>query len=59
MSFSPKINNENLTKCMQSLKQFYHDLTDEGVFCPNEAEFRAYEVLLNLTGGDILRLVGI
>eukprot|EP00057_Strongylocentrotus_purpuratus_P015956 XP_011670430.1 PREDICTED: germinal-center associated nuclear protein [Strongylocentrotus purpuratus] len=57
MSFSPKINNENLTKCMQSLKQFYHDLTDEGVFCPNEAEFRAYEVLLNLTGGDILREV--
>ncbi|XP_071490038.1 germinal-center associated nuclear protein-like [Diadema antillarum] len=57
MTFDPKINNENLTKCLQSLKQFYHDLASEGIFCPNESEFRAYEVLLNLTGGDILREV--
>ena len=25
-SFDPKINNENLTKCLQTLKQFYLDL---------------------------------
>ncbi|XP_078620785.1 germinal-center associated nuclear protein-like isoform X2 [Branchiostoma floridae x Branchiostoma japonicum] len=55
--FDPKINNENLTKCLQSLKQFYHDLTVEGRFCNNEGEFRAYELLLNLNQGDILREV--
>ncbi|XP_078672133.1 germinal-center associated nuclear protein-like isoform X2 [Branchiostoma floridae x Branchiostoma belcheri] len=55
--FDPKINNENLTKCLQSLKQFYHDLTVDGRFCPNEGEFRAYELLLNLNQGDILREV--
>ena len=27
-SFDPKINNENLTKCLQSLKQYYADLND-------------------------------
>ncbi|XP_038051499.1 germinal-center associated nuclear protein-like [Patiria miniata] len=54
-TIDPKINNENLTKCMQSLKQFYHDLASEGVVCPNEAEFRAYDVLLNLNDRDILR----
>ncbi|CAH1255439.1 MCM3AP [Branchiostoma lanceolatum] len=55
--FDPKINNENLTKCLQSLKQFYHDLTVDGRFCSNEGEFRAYELLLNLNQGDILREV--
>ncbi|XP_022083515.1 germinal-center associated nuclear protein-like [Acanthaster planci] len=54
-TIDPKINNENLTKCMQSLKQFYRDLASEGVVCPNEAEFRAYDVLLNLNDRDILR----
>ena len=24
--FDPKLNNENLTKCLQSLKHMYHDL---------------------------------
>ena len=28
----------------------------QGVFCENEAEFRAYTVLMNLNEGDILRL---
>ncbi|XP_033121613.1 germinal-center associated nuclear protein-like isoform X2 [Anneissia japonica] len=55
--FDPKINNENLTKCLQSLKQFYADLDEEGTICPNEAEFRGYNVLLNLNQGDILREV--
>ncbi|XP_059170750.1 germinal-center associated nuclear protein-like isoform X2 [Physella acuta] len=55
MSFDPKINNENLTKCLQTLKELYADLEKRQIFCPNEAEFRAYMVLMNLNEGDILR----
>ena len=29
----------------------------KGVTCPQEAEFRAYDILLNLNEGDILRQV--
>lgn len=46
--FDQKINTENLTKCLQSLKYMYHDLALKMIRCPNEAEFRAYVVLLNL-----------
>lgn len=46
--FDSKINSENLTKCLQSLKYLYHDLKLRSVSCANEAEFRAYVVLLNL-----------
>ncbi|XP_078382486.1 germinal-center associated nuclear protein-like isoform X2 [Oculina patagonica] len=57
-SFDAKINTENLTKCLQTLKQFYGDLyKDKGITCPQEAEFRAYDILLNLNEGDILREV--
>ena len=53
--FDMKINDENLTKCLQTLKEMYHDLaTKHNQTCPNEAEFRAYMVLMNLNGGDIL-----
>ena len=56
-SFDAKINDENLTKCLQTLREFYHDLEmKQVVFCENEAEFRAYTVLMNLNEGDILRL---
>lgn len=56
MVFDEKINNENLTKCLQTLKELYYDLeTKHGVHCPNEPEFRAYMVLMNLNEGDILR----
>ena len=55
-SFDAKINNENLTKCLQTLREFYHDLErKQKAFCTCEAEFRAYTVLMNLNGGDILR----
>ena len=27
----------------------------KGITCPREAEFRAYDILLNLNEGDILR----
>ena len=54
--FDEKINNENLTKCLQTLKEFYHDLERKHqYYCPNEAEFRAYIVLMNLNEGDTLR----
>lgn len=46
--FDQKINTENLTKCLQTLKYMYNDLKLKKVQCPNEAEFRAYVVLLNL-----------
>ncbi|XP_027713217.1 germinal-center associated nuclear protein [Vombatus ursinus] len=56
-SFDAKINNENMTKCLQSLKEMYQDLANKAVFCASEAEFRGYNVLLNLNKGDILREV--
>ncbi|XP_066542369.1 germinal-center associated nuclear protein isoform X2 [Hoplias malabaricus] len=57
MSFDAKINNENMTKCLQSLKEMYQDLATKEVHCPHEAEFRQYNVLLKLNDGDILREV--
>ncbi|XP_060732789.1 germinal-center associated nuclear protein [Tachysurus vachellii] len=57
MSFDAKINNENMTKCLQSLKEMYQDLDSKDVYCQNEAEFRQYNVLLKLNDGDILREV--
>ncbi|XP_040912782.1 germinal-center associated nuclear protein [Toxotes jaculatrix] len=56
-SFDAKINNENMTKCLQSLKEMYQDLATRHIYCPREAEFRQYSVLLKLNDGDILREV--
>ncbi|KAM6934890.1 germinal-center associated nuclear protein [Xenentodon cancila] len=56
-SFDAKINNENMTKCLQSLKEMYEDLALQQTFCTCEAEFRQYSVLLKLNDGDILREV--
>lgn len=52
--FDKKINSENLTKCLQTLKYMYHDLRVKGIICENESEFRAYVVLLNLNNGNFL-----
>ncbi|XP_072751971.1 uncharacterized protein Xmas [Anoplolepis gracilipes] len=52
--FDKKINTENLTKCLQTLKYMYHDLRLKGITCENESEFRAYIVLLNLNNGNFL-----
>ncbi|XP_077304478.1 germinal-center associated nuclear protein-like [Lithobates pipiens] len=57
LAFEPWINNENLTKCLQSLKEMYQDLHNRGETCPCQPEFRGYSVLLNLNKGDILREV--
>lgn len=53
--FDQKINDENLTKCLQTLKHMYYDLSVKNIFCANEAEFRSYDVLLHLNDGEILR----
>ncbi|XP_040564779.1 germinal-center associated nuclear protein [Lepeophtheirus salmonis] len=53
--FSLKLNDENLTKCLQTLQHLYYDLGLEGTVCPNESEFRAYEILMNANNGDVLR----
>ncbi|XP_039496987.1 protein xmas-2-like [Drosophila santomea] len=52
--FDSKINAENLTKCLQTLKYMYHDLRLKGVQCPRESEFRGYIVLLNLADANFL-----
>ncbi|XP_018319008.1 uncharacterized protein LOC108732612 [Agrilus planipennis] len=52
--FDQKINTENLTKCLQSLKYMYHDLNLKGIRCPHEPEFRAYIILLNLNDGNFM-----
>lgn len=52
--FDKKINSENLTKCLQTLKYMYQDLRLKGITCENESEFRAYIVLLNLNNGNFL-----
>ncbi|KAI7686372.1 hypothetical protein SSS_08096 [Sarcoptes scabiei] len=52
--FDPKINEENLSNCLQTLKDFYYDLSIRSIYCPNESEFRAYDILLNLDNGETL-----
>jgi hypothetical protein len=56
--FDQKMNHENLTKCLITLKQFYWDLRiEQNVVCPNEAEFCCYDILLHLTDGNVLNTV--
>ncbi|XP_034172110.2 RRM_XMAS2 and SAC3_GANP domain-containing protein xmas [Osmia lignaria lignaria] len=52
--FDKRINSDNLTKCLQSLKYMYHDLRVKGISCKNEPEFRAYIILLNLNNGNFM-----
>lgn len=53
-AFDPKLNDENLMKCLQSLEHLYTDLHAKGIKCPGEPEFRSYQILMNLNEGDIL-----
>ncbi|VDM40686.1 unnamed protein product [Toxocara canis] len=55
--FDQKMNTENLTKSLQSLRYLYDDLAKKGSYFASEAEFRAYDVLLNLNDSNILREV--
>ncbi|KAJ1519901.1 hypothetical protein ONE63_004140 [Megalurothrips usitatus] len=53
--FDDRINTENLTKCLQTLKHMYHDLwMNSSVTCPYESEFISYFLLLNLNNGTIM-----
>ncbi|GJQ80915.1 hypothetical protein Trydic_g4732 [Trypoxylus dichotomus] len=52
--FDQKINTENLTKCLQTLKYMYHDLQLKNESCSNEPEFRAYVILLNLNDANFM-----
>lgn len=52
--FDNKINSENLTKCLQTLKYMYHDMSLKGICCSNEAEFRGYIILLNLNDANFM-----
>lgn len=52
--FDKRINSDNLTKCLQSLKYMYHDLRVKGINCKNEPEFWAYIILLNLNNGNFM-----
>lgn len=53
--YDDKINTENLTKCLQTLKYMYSDLNKKGKQCPCEAEFRSYMIYLNMNNGNCLR----
>ncbi|KAI1726178.1 SAC3/GANP family domain-containing protein [Ditylenchus destructor] len=51
--FNQKMNTENLSKSLQTLRHMYDDLASEGQFCGNEAEFRSYDVILNLSDSNV------
>lgn len=51
--FDIKMNIENLGKCVQSLRHCYDDLAKKDIFCKNEAEFRAYDVLVNMEDSGV------
>ncbi|GMT24590.1 hypothetical protein PFISCL1PPCAC_15887, partial [Pristionchus fissidentatus] len=55
--FDPSMNEENLSKCLQSLRHLYEDLAKKEIFVESEAEFRAYDVMLHLNDSNILRQV--
>ncbi|KAK9760878.1 actin cytoskeleton and mitosis protein, partial [Basidiobolus ranarum] len=54
-SFSEQQETEQLRKVLRSLQEFYDDLREEGIPCPNEAEFRAYNIITHLRDIDMAR----
>lgn len=57
-AFDPRINSENLTQCLQTLKELYGDLQGAGAdLCPCEPEFRAYMILMKLNDCSVLEWV--
>uniref|UniRef100_A0AC34FSQ1 SAC3/GANP/THP3 conserved domain-containing protein n=1 Tax=Panagrolaimus sp. ES5 TaxID=591445 RepID=A0AC34FSQ1_9BILA len=51
--FDQRLNIENLNKCLLSLRHCYDDLARKNIICPNEAEFRSYDILLNLCDSNV------
>ncbi|KAK9767087.1 actin cytoskeleton and mitosis protein [Basidiobolus ranarum] len=54
-NFSEQQEVEQLRKVLLSLQEFYEDLREDGISCPNEAEFRAYNIITHLRDTDIAR----
>ncbi|ORX92049.1 hypothetical protein K493DRAFT_303634 [Basidiobolus meristosporus CBS 931.73] len=54
-NFSEQQEVEQLQKVLLSLQEFYEDLREDGISCPNEAEFRAYNIVMHLREPDIAR----
>jgi len=52
--FDNKINSDNLTICLQTLKYIYHDMALKGYTWPNEAECRGCVILLNLNDENFM-----
>lgn len=52
--YDAKMNTEHLTKSLQTLRELYHDLGEQGHHFPSEPEFRAYEMLLSLNDGEAI-----
>ncbi|KAM7540158.1 hypothetical protein Aperf_G00000023076 [Anoplocephala perfoliata] len=59
-AFDPRINSENLTQCLQTLKELYADIhnswgaASSTKHCPCEPEFRAYMIFMNLNECSVL-----
>ncbi|KAG9004985.1 hypothetical protein FRB90_010638, partial [Tulasnella sp. 427] len=53
--YSLTLDIEQLNKTLTTLMQYYDDFRAEGVTFPNEAEFRAYRLLLQMRDGDVGR----
>ena len=51
-NFDPRMNDDHLKNCLQTLKNMYADMPSDS--CINESEFRSYMILLNLDKGEIL-----
>lgn len=52
--FDQTMNTENLQKSLQSLRHMYTDIGRmAGGQCANEAEFRSYDIILNLTDPNV------
>lgn len=58
-SFAAQQELEQLSKVLQSLNEFYDDLrlSSPSSFSPNEAEFRAYHLLVHLRDVDTVRAI--
>uniref|UniRef100_A0A1I8AF50 PCI domain-containing protein n=1 Tax=Steinernema glaseri TaxID=37863 RepID=A0A1I8AF50_9BILA len=54
-AFDQRMNTENLSKCLQSLRHMYEDLAKRNIFLESETEFRCYDVLLNIGDSNILQ----
>lgn len=50
--FSAQQEMEQLQKVLTTLQQLYDDARDVGIFYPNEAEFRAYQLIIHLRDQD-------